>query len=494
MAERHEFLALDIGAESGRGMLVTLQGGRARMEELHRFPNRPVRLAGTLTWDFPFLYAEVLEALRRCTQKGVRPEGISVSTWAVDFGLLGSDGKLLGNPVHYRDSRTENIHEYSDAIMPRPEIFAATGYEPWELASLFQLCAMRRDGSPLLDVADSFLNIPDLLNYFLTGRRANERSVLNTSNLMDTRGDWAEEIIERFGLPRRMFGEIIEPASVLGPLCEAVADDVGMPDVPVIVTCGHDTSAAVAAVPAEGEDWAAVSCGTWSILTCLIDEPITDPRCSELGFTNEYTIGGWYLGRNISGLWLVQELRRKWDTDEDPWDYARMTDAAAEVPAAADAGIVDAADDSLLAPSDMEDALLAVIEKHGQVKPDGRAELVRAALEGLALEYDYRLRAIGELKGKTPGALYIVGGGIANTLLCQLTANACGTPVYAGADQCTAMGNGLAQALALGVLKSREEIREVMRRSVEVKTYHPQDQELWEQKRKRYAEIQQSKS
>ena len=489
MAGRHQFLAFDLGAESGRAIVVTLEGARATMEELHRFANRPVRLAGTLTWDFPFLYAEILEGMKVCAAAGVRPDGISVDTWGVDFGLLGSDGQLLANPVHYRDSRTENIHSYSDPIMHRDEIFAATGYQPWELSSLFQLLSLQRDGSPLLDQTEAFLNMPDLLNYFLTGVKANDRSVLNTSNLLATDCGWAEDVIERFALPRRMFGEMIEPGSVLGTLSPDVASETGLGEVPVIVSCGHDTSAALVAVPAEGDDWAAVSCGTWSILVRLIDAPVTDLKCSRLGFTNEYTIGGWYLGRNISGLWLVQELRRKWDTPEDPWDYARMASGATVCRSADDDALIDVADESLLAPADMEDALLALVQANGGAAPDGRGALVRRVLESLALEYDYRLSTMGELTGGRPSTLYLVGGGVANTLLCQLTASACGLRTFAGADQCTAMGNALGQALALGVLTGRDEIRRVMRSSFELATYEPQDEDLWAEKRKRYAEL-----
>ena len=485
MAPEHHFLALDLGAESGRGILVTLAGGRVKMEQLHRWPNRPVRMGGTLHWDFPFLLAEVIEALTVAAGRKTDLAGISVDTWGVDFGLLGRDGKLLGNPVHYRDGRTENIHEYSDKIMSVDEIFAATAYEPWAISSLFQLLSMQRDGSPLLDVAETFLNMPDLFHYFLTGVKACDMSIANTSNLLATDCTWADEIIERFGLPK-MFPELVRPATVLGALTPAVQEATGLGPVPVIVTCGHDTSAAVAAVPGRGADWAYLSCGTWSILGAMIDEPIATPRCLELGFTNEYTIGGWYLGRNILGLWLVQELKRKWDTPADPWDYPRMTAEAAEAQSSA---LVNCADESLMAPADMEDALHKLIRDAGQDSPPGRGGLVRCVLESLALEYDRSLESVGALTGRKQQALYMVGGGIHNKLLCQLTANACGVPVHAGADQCTALGNALGQALALGILKDRDEIRQVMRDSFETVTYRPQDQDAWRDKRESYRRL-----
>jgi len=483
MSDTHRFLAMDFGAESGRGIVVTLREGKVSVEELHRFANRPVRMAGTLHWDFPSLFAEAINSLRICAERGFSPDGIGVDTWGVDFGLLGADGKLLGNPVHYRDSRTENIHEYSNPKMHVDEIFALTGYEPWAISSLFQLLSMQRDGSPLLNMAETFLNMPDLFHYFLTGLRRNEMSVLNTSNLLGVEGGWAEPIIKAFGLPRNMFGEIISPAGVLGPLSGEVCDQTRLGEVPVLASCGHDTSAAVAAVPGEGDNWAYLSCGTWSILGALIDAPIATPQCLKLGFTNEYTIGGWYLGRNILGLWLVQELRRKWDSPFDKWDYNRMT---AEADEAASGPLVDCADESLMAPADMEEALLALLKRTNQSAPAGRGQLIRCVLESLALEYALRLEAVGTLTGKKPDAVYMVGGGVKNKLLCQFTADACGVPVYAGADQCTALGNALGQALALGVLKSPEQIRQVMRDSFEMTAYEPQDTGFWADKRALY--------
>jgi len=490
MSDLHKFLALDLGAESGRGILVTLRGGKAKLEELHRFANRPVRLGGTLHWDFLSLFAESLQAIRVCAERKLKLCGISVDTWGVDFGLLDAQGKLLANPVMYRDKRTENIHAYSDPVMSRDEIFRLTGYEPWAISSLFQLLSLKRDGSPLLGAADTFLNMPDLFGYFLTGVKASEMSIANTSNLMDTDCRWAEPIISRFGLPLRMFGRLVQPATVLGPLSAEVREQTGLGEVPVIATCGHDTSGAVAAVPAEGGDWAFLSCGTWSILGSLIDRPVATPRCLELGFTNEYTIGGWYLARNISGLWLVQQLRRKWDRPSDPWSYPRMT---AEAGRAGSTAVFDVSHPSLLAPPDMEKAILNLIRAANGKVPRSKGELVGCVLESLALEYAWRLDAIGELIGRRPKALYMVGGGIANKLLCRLTADACSTPVHAGADQCTSLGNALGQALALGILKTPQDIRQVMRNSTDTATYEPRDESLWAERRAAYRKLIQTK-
>ncbi len=490
MTSVYHFLALDLGAESGRGEIVTLQDGKVTMEEIHRWPNRPVRLGPTLHWDFPFLFAEILTSLRTCAHKGVKLSGISVDTWGVDFGLLGPDGGLLGNPVHYRDSRTDGIHDYSNKLMPVDEIFRLTAYEPWAISSLFQLAAMKKASSPLLAAAETFLNMPDLLQYFLTGVKASERSIANTSNLMGTDGQWCKPIAKAFGLPEKMFSPLVEPATVLGPLRAQVREETGLGEVPVIATCGHDTSAAVAAVPAEGDNWAFLSCGTWSILGSLIAAPAAQKRCLELGFTNEYTIGGWYVARNISGLWLVQQLRRKWDRHDDKWDYVRMTADAAAATTTAETGLVNVADASLMSPADMEEALVALLAKGPKASAAAsRGQLVRLVLESLALEYNHRLDGLAELTGKRPGRVFMVGGGIANKLLCQFTADACGVPVAAGADQCTALGNALGQALALGILKSPDEIRQVMRASSPTTVYQPTNHAYWAAKRKQYAQV-----
>ncbi len=488
MSDKQCFLAMDFGAESGRGELVTLCDGKVTLKEIHRFPNRPVRMGHTLHWDLPFLMGETLESLKACARDGISLTSIGVDTWGVDFGLLGEDGTLLGNPVHYRDTRTNDIHQYSDPIMSRSDIFAATGYEPWQISSLFQLLSMKRDGSKLLEIADTFLNIPDLMNYFLTGVKASEMSIVNTSNLMSVDCNWCSDIITRFSLPD-MFHNMIQPATVLGELQPSVADLAGIGGVPVVSVCGHDTSAALAAVPAQGDNWAFLSCGTWSILGFMVDKPVATDECLNLGFTNEYTIGGWYLARNISGLWLVQELKRKWDVPNDPWDYSRITAAAADVNPASWSSHIDAAHESLMAPADMEQALYDLIARSGQTTPENRGHLVRCVLESLALEYNRRLTTACELAGKKPDALYMVGGGIANKLLCQFTADACNMPVYAGVDQCTAVGNALGQALAMGIVKSPEEMRQVSRDSFNLDTYEPQDQSRWDDLRAKYAKL-----
>ena len=485
MKSTHQFLAMDFGAESGRAALVTLQEDKVEMKEIHRFLNRPVKRQGTLYWDFPYLFSEILEVLRMCADGKFPLDGIGVDTWGVDFGLLGPDGQILSNPVHYRDPRTNNIHNYSDPVMPRKDIFSLTGCEPWAISSLFQLLAMQRDHSPELEKADAFLNMPDLFNFFLTGIKSSERSILSTSNLLGINGQWCRDVIQRFALPE-IFGKIVEPGTLLGPLSSENETMTGLSGVPVIATCGHDTSVVAAAIPAKGSDWAFLSSGTWSILGILGAEPVTSSASFENGFSNEVTLGGWFLCRNIVGLWLVQELCRKWNTPDDPWDYGRMAREASE---GRSLSMFDVADDSLMAPEDMEKALMDLLDRHGQSLPDSRKALLRIVLESLAMEVAFRLNMMSELRGEGINTLFIVGGGTANRLLCQLTANACRIPVYAGVPECTALGNALVQATALGVISGPDRIREIMRNSFELTVYEPQDISVWGEKLERYKRI-----
>lgn len=477
-----QFLALDFGAESGRGELISLCEKKIQIEEIHRFPNRPVNLCRTLFWDFPSLFAELLTTLRVCADKNLSLNGIGISTWGVDFGLLGEDGKIIANPVHYRDGRTHKIHEYSDVIMSREEIFAATACEPWTISSLFQLLAMQRDHSPILKMASSFLNMPDLFNYCLTGKKVSERSIASTSNLMRIDGDWCHDIIHRFQLPD-IFEELVEPGTVIDNLSPEIAPQPSMANVPVIATCSHDTAAVVAAVPASGDNWAFLSSGTWSILGRLRSEPVTSPEFLENGFSNEYTLGGWFLCRNIIGLWLIQELCRKWDRPADPWNYHRMMEEASQVKSGP---IIDVADKCLLAPDDMEESLFNLAHRFKQPLPDSRGGLIRCVLESLALEYANRLELLCSLSRESVDSLFLVGGGSANKLLCQLTANACRIPVYAGAQQCTSLGNALTQAYALDIIKEPGEIRRIVRNSFELTAYEPMDSSFWTDKLGQY--------
>jgi rhamnulokinase len=489
MSDRKTFLALDLGAESGRGELVTLEDGKLTMEEIHRFPNRKVPMDGTLYWDFPGLFFEILAAIAEAGRRCDDLQGMAVDTWGVDFGLLGADGQLIANPVCYRDKRTEGALDRAGKIMPIGEIWDHTALHTLPINSLYQLHAMQSTNSPALRNASKVLWTPDLVNYFLTGEAKGEKSIVQTSQLLDKSCQWCEPICRAFELPLDLFPELIEPGTQVGTLRPDLVTRVGCGDVPVIATAGHDTSAAVAAVPGQGDNWAFLSCGTWSIYGKPVATPIDSRAAWEGGYANEYTFNGWYFCQNILGLWLVQELRRTWDTPDDAWDYNRVT---AEAAAAPSGPLFNAADESLLAPADMEQAILDLLESSGQATPESKGQLLRCVLESLALQYNAATDTLGELTGDRPEAIYMVGGGIKNKVLCQFTADACGIPIHAGADQCTAMGNALGQAMAMGIVKDVQEARAIMRDSFEMTTYTPQDQDAWAEKRKRYAALQQA--
>jgi rhamnulokinase len=484
---RHTFLAIDLGASSGRGILLTLADGRLSMEGIRRFENFKVQIGQTLHWNLLWLHQQILECLHLCAQRDVELTAIGVDAWGVDFGLLDANGKLLGNPVCYRDLRTENIHDYTDRIVSQDAIFEQTACDPWAISTLMQLLAMQRDGDVQLEHARHLLHMPDLFNYLLTGVMANDLSNLTTGNMVDPQCKWATKLFEQFGLPTALLeGDVVAPPKVLGTLSESIQKETGIGPVPVVCVAGHDTASVVAAVPAQGDHWAFLSCGTWSILGAARDEPVSDPACLHAGFTNEYTIGGWYLCHNISGLWLINELQRHWSREDASWTFSRMTD---EARAAEAGGMIDVSDPSLAAPEKMEEALLAVMAANGQPKPESRGQIVRCVLESLALEYAKRLKVLGVLAGERFETLYMVGGGIANTLLCEFTANAIGIPVEAGASECTAMGNALGLALAVGAIDSLAELRQIMRDSVEIRSYAPQNRERWETRLAEYEEM-----
>jgi rhamnulokinase len=490
MPATKNLLAFDLGAESGRAVLGRFDGGRLALEVVHRFPNGPVRILDALHWDVLFLYAEVAAGLRMCAAGHGSLDGVGIDSWGVDFALLGRGDTLLGNPRHYRDPHTENILEDAFRRVPRDEIFRRTGIQIMRLNSLFQLLALQRDRSPLLDMAETLLFMPDLLHYFLTGIKVNEFTNATTSQLYDpTAGRWSHELIRAFGLPERMFGTIVPPGTVLGPLRPSVAADTGLSPVPVILPATHDTGAAVAAVPAEGgRGWAYISSGTWSLMGAELDAPLINEQARRYNFTNEGGVGGTVrFLKNIMGLWLVQECRRAWSRAGRDYDYDELTRLAAAAPPFA--AVLNPDDPSFLLPADMPAALADFCRGTGQPAPEEPGAVVRCALEGLALRYRWVLERLEELLRRRLDVIHIVGGGCRNTLLCQLAADASDRPVLAGPVEATAIGNVLVQALGTGLVGSLAEAREVVRRSFEVRTYAPQNPDAWHEPYQRFLKL-----
>jgi rhamnulokinase len=420
----------------------------------------------------------MLQGMRKAAEQGPIAS-VGVDTWGVDFSLLGRDGTLLGNPRHYRDPHTETIMEEAFRRVPRADIFRQTGIQFMRFNTLFQLLALQRDRSPLLDVAQSMLLIPDLFHYWFTGNKGNEYTDASTSQMIDpvSRG-WAKDLVNAFGLPERILGPLVTPGTQLGPLRPSVANQTGLGPIPVIVPASHDTASAVAAVPAKGTSWAYISSGTWSLMGAEIPSPLVSPAAQSCNFTNEGGVGGTVrFLKNIMGLWLVQECRRAWERAGKKHSYEdlmRLAESASPF-----VSLVDPDDASFILPANMPAALADFCRRTGQPEPNEPGPVVRCALDSLALRYRWVLEKLEELLGRPLDAIHIVGGGCQNTLLCQLTADACNRPVLAGPVEATAIGNVLLQAIGLGLLGSLADGREVVRQSFEVCSYTPHNPDRW---------------
>jgi rhamnulokinase len=494
MDKTSNYLALDLGAESGRGVIGRFDGERLELEELHRFPNGPVRMLDTLYWDLPRLYDEVKNALRKVAQQGEELEGVGVDTWGVDFGLIGRGDTLLGNPVHYRDARTQGMMEVAFERVPRQRIYETTGLQFLPFNTLYQLLALKQSASPLLEVAETLLLMPDLFAWLLTGRRAVERTNASTTQLYDPRaGTWASSLCSDLGLPRRLLPDLIEPGTEIGPLRASVAEEVGLA-VPVLAPATHDTASAVAAVPAVqakaagSPDWCYLSSGTWSLLGVEVPHPIINANTLRYNFTNEGGVAGTTrLLKNIMGLWLVQECRRTWARLTSMISYEELLERANSAPAFA--ALVDPDDPSFISPGDMPARIAAFCTRTGQPAPSDEGDIVRCALESLALKYRWTVRRLESVIGGPIRTIHVVGGGARNTLLCQFTADACRCPVHAGPVEATAAGNVLMQALARNRLGSLADLRAVVARSFPVTVYEPGDTAAWDDAAERFARL-----
>jgi rhamnulokinase len=489
MAEA-KFLALDLGAESGRAVIGHFDGRSLRLEETHRFSNGPVRVNGHLHWDALRLFSEIKHGIQQATYR-YGPELVSagLDTWGVDFGLLDAQGNLLGNPYHYRDSRTDGMMEAVFSLVPRQEVFAHTGIQFMQLNSLYQLFAMRSNQDPVLDIAETFLTMPDLFNFWLTGRQVSEFSIATTTQCYDPRArTWANKLLDALDIPPSLFGEIVPPGTSLGNLQSEVASELGVAPIPVIAPACHDTGSAVAAVPARERCYAYISSGTWSLMGVEVDEPVITPRSLEYNFTNEGGVCDTFrLLKNIMGLWLVQECRREWARTGEVFDYATLTQMAAQ--ASPFGPIVDVDDHRFLGLGDMPAKIRGYCRETGQTVPQSKGQVLRCALESLALRYRWVLDKLEEMMEQRVEAVHIIGGGMQNELLCQLAADAMQRPVIAGPIEATAMGNILMQALALDYVGSLDEGREVVRNSFQVSTYEPGDGARWDEAYSRYLDL-----
>jgi rhamnulokinase len=492
------YLALDLGAESGRGLLGCFDGIQLTLKEAHRFPNSPVRMRDTIYWDLPRLWEEVKTALRKGAALAGALDGIGVDTWGVDFGLIGRGETLLGNPVHYRDMRTSNMLEVALKRIGRERIYEITGLQFLPFNTIYQLLALIEAHSPLLDVAETLLMMPDLFGWLLTGSRVSERTDASTTQLLNARTRaWSDELCQKLSLPRHILPALVEPGTELGPLLQSVTAEVGLSHpVMVIAPATHDTASAVAAVPAVTStshagalsDWCYLSSGTWSLLGVEVPHPVISANTMKYNFTNEGGVAGTTrLLKNIMGLWLIQECRRTWARAGRDMSYEYIM-AQAEI-APAFTTLLDPDDVSFLPHGDMPTRVIAYCTRTKQLPPMSEGAMVRCCLESLALKYRWAIERLEEILGTAIKTVYVVGGGTKNTLLCQFTANACGRPVHAGPVEATAIGNILMQALAQKQLGSINDLRAIVAHSFPVRIYEPCDTAAWTDAAGRFAQL-----
>jgi len=500
MAARN-FLAFDLGAESGRALLGSLSDGRLTLAEKHRFPNPNGRMNGHFQWDLLAQWEQLKTGLRRTagdrsTGAPLEIHGIGVDTWGVDFGLVARDGDILGNPFHYRDRRTDGVMERTFARVSKQKIFDVTGLQFMQFNSLFQLLAMREAKNQALDSAGTLLFMPDLFNYLFTGIRKAEFSIASTSQMIDPRtGGWAIALLEELGLPTRLLPPIVPSGTVLGPLSEDVAAECGVArPIPVIAPGCHDTASAVAAVPAAPTqsgadvDWCYISSGTWSLMGVEIDEPIINDKALRYNYTNEGGVGGKVrFLKNIMGLWLVQECRRHWLREGHEHTYAELTRLASQ--SRPFGPVFDPDHKPFALPGEMPVKIDRFCTGTGQAPPATLGQSVRACLESLALTYRRTIEGLQDVLGRKIAVIHIVGGGTQNELLNQMTADACARPVIAGPVEATAIGNILVQAMATGDVKSLEEARGIVRASFDVKRYEPTETKQWDEAYGRYQQV-----
>ncbi|MGM0881261.1 MAG: rhamnulokinase [Bacillota bacterium] len=473
-------LAYDLGASSGRAMLGRLNEGKIEVEELHRFSNDPVQVGDRLHWDILRLLHELKQGLLKAKHRGIKLDSIAIDSWAVDFGLIGSSGELLGNPYHYRDHHTDGVMERLMEEMTASHIFGRTGIQFLPFNTINQLAALKQADSPLLRDAKHFLMIPDLLRYFLTGEMFNEFSNATTTQLYNPlTGGWDEELIRAIGISPDLFGQVAQPGERVGQLRSSVCEELNIEPVPVYAVAEHDTGSAVAAVPALERSFAYLSCGTWSLMGTEVEEPVINELAQQLNFTNEGGAYGTYrLLKNIMGLWILQECRRSWERGGISYTFPELVKLADE--AKPFAAFIDPDDPLFLHPGDMPARISEYCVRTGQTAPEGAGAIVRCILESLALKYRYVLELTEQLSGQTFNGLHMVGGGIQNTLLCKWTANAIGKPVWAGPVEGSAIGNMIVQWIASGKLTDIWEARKVIRESFPVDAYEPEQHEEWE--------------
>lgn len=481
------YLACDLGAESGRLMAGSLKQGRIAIEEVHRFANSPVRTGASIHWDVSGLLEGLKAGLRKAASCVEAPVSISTDSWGLDYILFSDDGTIIPPTFHYRDPRSGEGMKRAANLMDRVTIFEETGIQFMPMNTIYQL-ATETPGR--LENAHQLLMIADAFNYLLSGVAVSEESLASTSQLYNPRTrQWSGRLMSALRLPERIFTRIVPSGTRLGNLREDIRRETGLPELEVIASCSHDTGAAVAAVPAITEDgWGYISSGTWSLMGVEVSAPVITETCQQLNFTNEVGFGGTMrLLKNIVGLWLVQECRREWAKSGQHYEYATLTQMAENAPPFR--SLIQPAHEGFIAPDDMPAKICAYCAQTEQPAPRNPGEMVRCALESLALLYRHTLLEIEKLTGRRISVVHIVGGGSQNDLLNQFTSNALQVPVFAGPAEATSIGNILVQAIARGELQSLHEGRRTVAASTHLQRVEPQERQKWESAYERFERL-----
>ena len=478
--QQNNYIAVDLGAESGRVMLASLSAEKITLHEVHRFANTPLQAHGSIRWNFPELLKETKAGLTQAiSQADGSIAGVGVDSWGVDFGLLDENDQLLENPYHCRDPKTNGMMEKAFALMPKRNIFEHTGVQFMQINSLYHLLAMRLSSSPSLAKAKKLIFIADLVSYFLCSRPYAEYTLASTSQFMDMNtGQWSNTVLKALDLPAHILPEIVKAGTVVGQLQPHICQELSCEPIRVIAIGSHDTASAVAAVPAQQEPWAYISSGTWSLMGVEIPTAIVNDTTFKYAFTNEGGVNGTIrLLKNIMGLWPLQECRREWQRQGTDLSYDQLTALAAQVkPFAA---FIDPDCTDFLAPGDMPRKINNYLTRNSQQTIDDKGQMARVILESLAFRYAQVMRALEDVTGQNINVLHIVGGGSRNELLAQFASNATGKKVLTGPTEATACGNVLTQALACGQLDSLEQGRRLIGNSFKLKEFQPADIETW---------------
>lgn len=471
-------LAFDFGASSGRAIIGCFDGDKITLEEVHRFSNDPVSVGGTVYWDVLRLFYEIKQGIIKAKIAGGF-DSIGIDTWGVDFGLIDSEGKLMENPVHYRDVRTAGLVDEAFKTMPKEKLYGITGIQFMELNTLFQLISLKKYRPWMLERADKMLFMPDLFGYMLTGKMCAEYSIASTSQLIDLdKRTWSKEILDAFGIKESVFAPLVQPGTVLGELSKEVCEECGVDPVPVISVCGHDTQSAITSVPCEDGDFAFLSSGTWSLFGTELDKPIVNETSMNINITNEGGFDGstGFL-KNIIGLWLIQESRRQWKREGKEYSYADLEKLA--LAAEPFKCFIDPDAPEFVPHGNIPERVREFCRKTGQYVPETVGEIMRCIYESLAMKYRLTFEKLRECTERDYPVIHVIGGGTKDGLLCQMTANSCDRTVKAGPIEATVMGNVAVQLMSDGSVKNIGQARKIVAESSELKTFEPKDTDKW---------------